>query len=287
MPFFEDLFKNKKLKELENILKNPKAKLEEKMNALGEYLIYLREHDVKKENEVFIEIIKKFKGEQEKQGIFQEQSIEINKETLFLVDKKNKRCLLNSKFSNVLKSFSQIQMTVFATTLEKKQPYLDIFVDDYKKSNTLRIDFKNVISTKSIDFELYLKSLNLTKDNPQINRDIKQMLSNKNIYVIDKEIELNDNLDIIPVNTKIFYESMSFMSEKQYPIYFRNNGINCLQYATPKEIERYIQNEESRYVPFGLFLEYCGDLNICINNSIITLPESLLKRNSNFYINYC
>ena len=119
-----------------------------------------------------MEIIKKFKGDTKNQGMFQEHNIIVNKELLFQVDRKNKRCLLSSKFSPVLKSFSQIEMTVFATTLEKMQPYLDIFVDDYKKNNTLRIDFKNVISTKSIDFELYLKSLNLTPDNPYINRDI-------------------------------------------------------------------------------------------------------------------
>ena len=49
MPFFEDLFKNKKLKELESTLQNQKTKLDEKMVALGEYLVYLREHDNKKE----------------------------------------------------------------------------------------------------------------------------------------------------------------------------------------------------------------------------------------------
>lgn len=279
-----NLFKNKTEKLLESRLQNNKNSLEDKMDALSSYLIYLREHNTKKESEVFMEIIKRFKGN-EKTSIFSEQSIVINKETLFLVDKKNKRCLLNNKFCKVMNSFTQIQMTIFANTIEKMQPYLDIFIKGNYKGNTLRIDFKNILSTKSIDFELYLKDLK-RENNEIIDTEIKDLLISKNIFIINKEIELDSNLLYIikKVQTRKFFDAMKYMSEKKYPILLKDEENTFLKYVDIKEIERYIQNEESRFLPFNQFLEYCNELNIFLENDIIILPKTLLKRNSNFYI---
>ena len=66
MKFFE----NRKIeKNLESRLNNPKGSLEDKMDALSNYLIYLRKNNEKKESEVFLGLIKKFK-ENENKGMF-------------------------------------------------------------------------------------------------------------------------------------------------------------------------------------------------------------------------
>ena len=277
MKFFE----NRKIeKNLESRLNNPKGSLEDKMDALSNYLIYLRNNNEKKESEVFLGLIKKFK-ENENKGMFSSQTITINKQTLFLVDKKNNRCLLNNEFCKVMNSFSQIQMTIFANTLENIQPYLDIFVNNNIKGLTLRIDFKNILSQKNIDLELYLKTIQ--KEEKNINTKIKEFLSNKNIFILNNCFE-NENILFSQVDAKIFYDSISFMTEKVYPILYKQENETILEYKTPREIERLI-NENTKYIPYYQYLEYCKNINIKIDNSIITIPESLLKRNSNFYIN--
>ena len=277
MKFFE----NRKIeKNLESRLNNPKGSLEDKMDALSNYLIYLRKNNEKKESEVFLGLIKKFK-ENENKGMFSSQNITINKQTLFLVDKKNNRCLLNNEFCKVMNSFSQIQMTIFANTLENIQPYLDIFVNNNIKGLTLRIDFKNILSQKNIDLELYLKTIQ--KEEKNINTKIKEFLSNKNIFILNNCFE-NENILFSQVEAKIFYDSIPFMTEKVYPILYKQENETILEYKTPREIERLI-NENTKYIPYYQYLEYCKNINIKIDNSIITIPESLLKRNSNFYIN--
>lgn len=277
MKFFE----NRKIeKNLESRLNNPKGSLEDKMDALSNYLIYLRKNNEKKESEVFLGLIKKFK-ENENKGMFSSQNITINKQTLFLVDKKNNRCLLNNEFCKVMNSFSQIQMTIFANTLENIQPYLDIFVNNNIKGLTLRIDFKNILSQKNIDLELYLKTIQ--KEEKNINTKIKEFLSNKNIFILNNCFE-NENILFSQVDAKIFYDSIPFMTEKVYPILYKQENETILEYKTPREIERLI-NENTKYIPYYQYLEYCKNINIKIDNSIITIPESLLKRNSNFYIN--
>ena len=277
MKFFE----NRKIeKNLESRLNNPKGSLEDKMDALSNYLIYLRKNNEKKESEVFLGLIKKFK-ENENKGMFSSQNITINKQTLFLVDKKNNRCLLNNEFCKVMNSFSQIQMTIFANTLENIQPYLDIFVNNNIKGLTLRIDFKNILSQKNIDLELYLKTIQ--KEEKNINTKIKAFLSNKNIFILNNCFE-NENILFSQVDAKIFYDSIPFMIEKVYPILYKQENETILEYKTPREIERLI-NENTKYIPYYQYLEYCKNINIKIDNSIITIPESLLKRNSNFYIN--
>lgn len=277
MKFFE----NRKIeKNLESRLNNPKGSLEDKMDALSNYLIYLRKNNEKKESEVFLGLIKKFK-ENENKGMFSSQNITINKQTLFLVDKKNNRCLLNNEFCKVMNSFSQIQMTIFANTLENIQPYLDIFVNNNIKGLTLRIDFKNILSQKNIDLELYLKTIQ--KEEKNINTKIKEFLSNKNIFILNNCFE-NENILFSQVDSKIFYDSIPFMTEKVYPILYKQENETILEYKTPREIERLI-NENTKYIPYYQYLEYCKNINIKIDNSIITIPESLLKRNSNFYIN--
>ena len=274
MKFFE----NRKIeKNLESRLNNPKGSLEDKMDALSNYLIYLRKN---KESEVFLGLIKKFK-ENENKGMFSSQNITINKQTLFLVDKKNNRCLLNNEFCKVMNSFSQIQMTIFANTLENIQPYLDIFVNNNIKGLTLRIDFKNILSQKNIDLELYLKTIQ--KEEKNINTKIKEFLSNKNIFILNNCFE-NENILFSQVDAKIFYDSIPFMTEKVYPILYKQENETILEYKTPRAIERLI-NENTKYIPYYQYLEYCKNINIKIDNSIITIPESLLKRNSNFYIN--
>lgn len=277
MKFFE----NRKIeKNLESRLNNPKGSLEDKMDALSNYLIYLRKNNEKKESEVFLGLIKKFK-ENENKGMFSSQNITINKQTLFLVDKKNNRCLLNNEFCKVMNSFSQIQMTIFANTLENIQPYLDIFVNNNIKGLTLRIDFKNILSQKNIDLELYLKTIQ--KEEKNINTKIKEFLSNKNIFILNNCFE-NENILFSQVDAKIFYDSIPFMTEKVYPILYKQENETILEYKTPRAIERLI-NENTKYIPYYQYLEYCKNINIKIDNSIITIPESLLKRNSNFYIN--
>ena len=277
MKFFE----NRKIeKNLESRLNNPKGSLEDKMDALSNYLIYLRKNNEKKESEVFLGLIKKFK-ENENKGMFSSQNITINKQTLFLVDKKNNRCLLNNEFCKVMNSFSQIQMTIFANTLENIQPYLDIFVNNNIKGLTLRIDFKNILSQKNIDLELYLKTIQ--KEEKNINTKIKEFLSNKNIFILNNCFE-NENILFSQVDAKIFYDSIPFMTEKVYPILYKQENETILEYKTPREIERLI-NENTKYIPYYQYLEYFKNINIKIDNSIITIPESLLKRNSNFYIN--
>lgn len=277
MKFFE----NRKIeKNLESRLNNPKGSLEDKMDALSNYLIYLRKNNEKKESEVFLGLIKKFK-ENENKGMFSSQNITINKQTLFLVDKKNNRCLLNNEFCKVMNSFSQIQMTIFANTLENIQPYLDIFVNNNIKGLTLRIDFKNILNQKNIDLELYLKTIQ--KEEKNINTKIKEFLSNKNIFILNNCFE-NENILFSQVDAEIFYDSIPFMAEKVYPILYKQENETILEYKTPREIERLI-NENTKYIPYYQYLEYCKNINIKIDNSIITIPESLLKRNSNFYIN--
>ena len=277
MKFFE----NRKIeKNLESRLNNPKGSLEDKMDALSNYLIYLRKNNEKKESEVFLGLIKKFK-ENENKGMFSSQNITINKQTLFLVDKKNNRCLLNNEFCKVMNSFSQIQMTIFANTLENIQPYLDIFVNYNIKGLTLRIDFKNILSQKNIDLELYLKTIQ--KEEKNINTKIKEFLSNKNIFILNNCFE-NENILFSQVDAKIFYDSIPFMTEKVFPILYKQENENILEFKYPRDIERLI-NENTKYIPYYQYLEYCKNINIKIDNSIITIPESLLKRNSNFYIN--
>lgn len=277
MKFFE----NRRIeKNLQSRLNNPKGNLEDKIDALSSYIVYLRENNEKKESDVFLGLIKKFK-ENENNGIFSNQNITINKQTLFLVDKKNNRCLLNCHFCKVMKVFTQVEMTIFANTLESLQPYLDIFVNNNIKGLTLRIDFKNILSQKNIDLELYLKTIQ--KEEKNINTKIKEFLSNKNIFILNNCFE-NENILFSQVDAKIFYDSIPFMTEKVYPILYKQENETILEYKTPREIERLI-NENTKYIPYYQYLEYCKNINIKIDNSIITIPESLLKRNSNFYIN--
>lgn len=278
MKFFE----NRRIeKNLESRLNNPKGNLEDKMDALSSYFVYLRENNQKKEGEVFLGLIKKFK-ENENNGIFSNQNITINKQTLFLVDKKNNRCLLNCHFCKVMKVFTQVEMTIFANTLESLQPYLDIFINNDIKSQTLRIDFKNILSQKNIDLELYLKSIQ--KEDKKIDTNMKQLLSNKNIFILNNCFE-NENVLLNNVDAKLFYNVIPFMTEKVYPVLSKQENDIILNYKTPREIERLIVDDNMKYLPFYQYLEYCKNLNIKIDNDFIIIPETLLKRNSNFYLN--
>lgn len=278
MKFFE----NRRIeKNLQSRLNNPKGNLEDKIDALSSYIVYLRENNEKKESDVFLGLIKKFK-ENENNGIFSNQNITINKQTLFLVDKKNNRCLLNCHFCKVMKVFTQVEMTIFANTLESLQPYLDIFINNDIKGQTLRIDFKNILSQKSIDLELYLKSIQ--KEDKKIDTNMKQLLSNKNIFILNNCFE-NENVLLNNVDAKLFYNVIPFMTEKVYPVLSKQENDIILNYKTPREIERLIVDDNMKYLPFYQYLEYCNNLNIKIDNDFIIIPETLLKRNSNFYLN--
>lgn len=259
-------FKDKTLVQLEKTLHNPKANISEMLQALSEYIPYLRNNkNQKKENEVFMEIIKALKDKTK-------SKIYIGKELLWLDDKKNKRMMLNEKFIKVISSFSSTQIMVFASTIEKIEPYLDIFITE--KGEKVRIDFKNIVSMKSIDIELFRK-----RATSEANAQIVKFLSSKNIF-IEEGIYINGSEQL---NPKFFYEMMPYMGEKTYPFCYRQNNGNIVTYMTPKEIERRIQNGAS-YMPFGHYLDNCDDLKIELMNQIVELPMNLLERNSNFYI---
>lgn len=259
-------FKDKTLANLEKILQNPKSNMDEILTALSEYLPYLRNNkNPKKENEVFMEIIKALKDKNKSKTY-------IGKELLWLDDRKNKRIMINSKFMKVISSFSSTQIMVFASTMEKLEPYMDIFV--LEKGEKIRIDFKNIVSMKSIDIELFRK-----RSNCEANSQIVKFLSTKNIFILDGiYINGSDLLD-----AKFFYEMMPYMGEKTYPVCYRGNNGNVLTYMNPRDIERSIQHNGS-YMPFGQYLDICDDLRIELNGSIVEMPMNLLERNSNFYI---
>lgn len=259
-------FKDKTLANLEKTLHNTKTNMSDMLQALSEYIPYLRNNkNTKKENEVFIEIIKAFKDKNN-------SKIFIGKELLFMDDRRNKRIMLNEKFIKVISSFSSTQIMVFASTIEKLEPYLDFFATE--KGKKIRIDFKNIISMKSIDMELFRKRAEIGASN-----QIIRFLSNKNIFIIDDiYIDGSEELD-----AKFFYNMIPYMGEKTYPLCYRSHLGNVVSYLTPKEIERKIQNG-AFYIPFGQYLDNCDDLNIEIESRIIKMPMNLLERNSNFYI---
>ncbi len=259
-------FKDKKLVNIEKTLNNERANMDDKLNALSEYLPYLAEiKDQKKENEVFMEIIKALKDKNNAKTY-------IGKELLWFDDRRNKRMMLNVKFMKVISSFSFTQTMVFASTLENIEPYLDIFIAE--KGEKLRIDFKNIVPMKSIDIELFRK-----RSNMEANNQIVKFLSSKNIFLLNGvQVEGCE-----PLNPKFFYDMMPYMGEKTYPICYNSELDNVISYLSPREIERYIQDNAS-YMPFGQYLDNCNSLKIKLMNQTIELPMNLLKRNSNFYI---
>ena len=212
-----------------------------------------------------MEIIKAFKDKNN-------NKIFIGKELLFMDDKKNKRILLNEKFIKVIDSFCSTQIIIFASTIENLEPYLDFFITE--KGEKIRIDFKNIVSMKSIDIELFRKRANM-----EANSKIVKFLSNKNIFIVD-DIYINGSESL---DAKLFYEMMPYMGEKAYPLCYRMELGNTVTYLTPKEIERRIQNNAS-YMPFGQYLDNCQELNIELMNQVVKMPMNLLQRNSNFYI---
>lgn len=258
-------FKDKKLIQFENILKNPKETLKNKMDTLAEYILYLRDKKDKKEGEIFLEIIKAFKDKTN-------QKIFIGKDLFYLNDKKNNRVLLNAEFLKVMKSFTQTQMMVFASTMEGLENFLDFFVNE--KGNVLRFDFKNIIPMKSIDLELYNK-----RSNKETNSKITKFLSNKNIFILDESYIEDAEL----LEPKFFYEMMPYMGEKTYPVLYRDETGEVVDFMDIKNIERRIQNNAS-YISWGLFLENSSNINIKLDNEVVTIPFYLLNRNSNFYI---
>lgn len=259
-------FKDKTLANLEKTLHNQKANMDEMLIALSKYLVYLRNNkNPKKENEVFMEIIKSLKDKNKAKTY-------IGKELLWLDDRRNKRMMINAKFMKVISAFSSTQLMVFASTMEKLEPYMDIFISE--KGEKIRIDFKNIMSMKSIDIELFRK-----RSNMEANSQIVRFLSVKNIFILN-DIYINGSE---PLDSKFFYDMMSYMGEKTYPVCYRVNDGNVVSYMSPRDIERNIQRNGS-YMPFGLYLENCDDLRIEVNNQIVDIPVNLLQRNSNFYI---
>ena len=258
-------FKDKKRILLENKLKDKKLSLSDKMETLKDYFLYLKEKDTKQESIVFMEIIKKLK---DKETI----KIQIGKELLFFNDKKNRRILLHYKFMNIIAVLSQVEVTMILSTLENLQPYLDIFVTE--SGEKLRIDFKNTMSTKSIDLDYYKKK------NDIVPSEYIKLLSKKNIFLFHN-IQING--DSYNISAKEFFEIQHYLTEKTYPALIMEE-YPVLVYMNVKQLDQKIQDNNAKYMSFGDFLDNVEDVKIKLETSHVILCHNLLNRNSNFYI---
>lgn len=259
-------FKDKKLVQMENVLNNPKASLTEKMEALSEYIPYLREKkDTKKEGDVFMGIVKAFKDKNN-------SKIYVGKNLLFLNDKKNNRIMLNAEFLKVMSVFTQTQMMVFASSMETLENFLDFFVTE--KGSVLRFDFKNIVPMASIDMELFNK-----RSNQEANTQIRRFLSQKNIFISD-DLYVQDAEEL---DAKFFHEMIPYMGEKTYPVLYIEDCHEVVDYMDVRSIERWI-TDNSMYMAWGNFLEVSQDVDIKLDGKVCRIPYNLLNRNSNFYI---